>query len=325
MPNGKYFPGNVIVVYLDQCVVSLFLPHAVNKPWKPLCAAIERAVDRGFIICPWSLEHLVETSSLKDPDVHLLQKTLSALSKDWQLRIEPELVGRQIIEQLRGLQVGHTSFLRQGSSPIASSTKELAELRQLKKQADGFNERMMEDVNYVNSLTRSGQRTDSGVLQWMQKEKHRSIIARLVHALGAFLKNGSAILTHNRYDRDLADWESIVVRYMVNAENLTHPEAQQLKRLLLERGLEFSPTLLIKAELDARQFAKQEKVEARDQYDITQAACALPYADIYVTDGGKATAIRELKLDQRFRTKIYSTKPADLNALAYELNAMTGE
>ncbi|HLP26399.1 MAG TPA: ABC transporter permease, partial [Acidobacteriota bacterium] len=50
----------------------------------------------------WSLEHLVESSSLHDSDAHFLRKILSALSKDWQLRIEPELVG----QEFAGLEVG---------------------------------------------------------------------------------------------------------------------------------------------------------------------------------------------------------------------------
>jgi hypothetical protein len=114
-----------------------------------------------------------------------------------------------------------------------------------------------------------------------------------------------------------------IVRQMITEHHLAIPEARQLLRLLKEQGLEFSPTLLIKAELDARQFAKQEKVEARDQYDITHAACALPYADVYVTDGGKAAAIRELKLDKRFQTKVFSTKESELSPFLKELEVIS--
>ena len=61
-----------------------------------------------------------------------------------------------------------------------------------------------------------------------------------------------------------------------------------------------------------------------DQYDITRAACALPYADIFITDGGKASAIRELKLDVACQTEVFSMKKSELNALIIRMGQIGG-
>jgi hypothetical protein len=105
---------------------------------------------------------------------------------------------------------------------------------------------------------------------------------------------------------------------------LTLDEGQRLCHLLRAEGLNFIPTLKIKSELEAMQFFRREKIEPGDQYDITRAACALPYADIFITDGGKASAIRELKLDAAYQTEVFSMKKSELNALTARLNEVVG-
>ena len=43
--------------------------------------------------------------------------------------------------------------------------------------------------------------------------------------------------------------------------------------------------LRIKGELQGYHFSLRAQMEPRDQYDITRISCALPYADILITDG----------------------------------------
>ena len=56
-------------------------------------------------------------------------------------------------------------------------------------------------------------------------------------------------------------------------------------------------------------------------------ACAIDSrtaADIFITDGGKASAIREFKLDAADKTEIFSMKKSELNALTARLNEVVG-
>jgi len=49
--------------------------------------------------------------------------------------------------------------------------------------------------------------------------------------------------------------------------------------------------------------AESRKMIGPGQAKDTSAACALPYAGVFITDGEKASAIRELKLDATYTYK----------------------
>ncbi len=54
------------------------------------------------------------------------------------------------------------------------------------------------------------------------------------------------------------------------------------------------------------------------------AACALPYSDIFITGGPKASAIRELKFDAAYNTEEFSMKKSELPALTLRLRGIAG-
>jgi hypothetical protein len=138
------------------------------------------------------------------------------------------------------------------------------------------------------------------------------------------LKTGRVVVRVEEDNDKVLNWASKVVCELILRYRLTLEEGQRLCQLLRLETLTFIPTLKIKAELEAMQFFRREKIEPGDQYDITRAACALPYADIFITDGGKASAIRELKLDAAYKTEIFSMKKSELNALTARLNEVVG-
>lgn len=319
--RSKYLKDGRFLVYLDQCVLSRFRERSTNG-WEDICDLLLSLAERGKILCPVSLEHLMESSQLKDSDIEHLAPLISKLSSDWSLRTEPDLIAEQLMGRLRGIAVNPSSFLRESMFKPLTDAKTLASLRALKPKVDAHNERMMEDVNYVNSITRRAGSKDATVLAWMRARRHETILSRLIARLEESLRRGFAKITADPYSPQLAEWDALIVFNLIEDHHLVVPEARQLIRHLREEHLRFCPTLFIKAELDALQFAKQEKIEARDQYDITHAACAFPYADIYITDGGKAGAIKELKLDSRFATKVFSTKARDLSSILKELEAI---
>jgi hypothetical protein len=63
---------------------------------------------------------------------------------------------------------------------------------------------------------------------------------------------------------------------------------------------------------------------APGQTNDTSAACALPYADVFITDGGKTSAIRELKLDATYKVKVFSMKKSELNSLTTKIGELVG-
>src|ERR1035438_8094750 len=155
----------------------------------------------------------------------------------------------------------------------------------------------MQGVNELNALTRDGRKASSDILRFFIKRRTDNRVKKLLPEVLNSLKTGRVVLRAEEDNDKVLNWASKVVYELITKHRLALAESQKLCRLLQTEGLNFIPTLKIKAELEAMQFFRREKIEPRDQYDITRAACALPYADIFITDGGKASAIKELKLD----------------------------
>ena len=98
------------LVYLDQCVLSRFLEKPENEPWSELRELLLKGNVNRRILCPKSLEHLVETSSLPDGDAVRLDELLGRLSFGWALSNEFDLVAWQIGYQkppMLGTMPGH--------------------------------------------------------------------------------------------------------------------------------------------------------------------------------------------------------------------------
>jgi hypothetical protein len=101
----------------------------------------------------------------------------------------------------------------------------------------------------------------------------------------------------------------------MNEHRINPHDLLRFRELLGTEGLEWIPLLHIKAELEAAQMLQGTEIKPSDQYDDTRIASALPYADILITDGVKASTIRELKLDRKYNTRVFSVKRYDRKML----------
>src|SRR5688572_12234629 len=98
---SKYLKSGMHLVYLDQCVISRFLEKPENDQWSDLREIVLKGNAKRLILCPTSLEHLIETSSLPDAEAVFLDELMGKLSFGWALSNEPMLVTQQIISRLR--------------------------------------------------------------------------------------------------------------------------------------------------------------------------------------------------------------------------------
>lgn len=180
----------------------------------------------------------------------------------------------------------------------------------------------MRGVNQITGMLGGGTRGKQTTWPVLKARRRQQMLAALIAAIEGSLQTGRIVIESDKHAAELARWETVITYHLVTTHRMAIPEAVQLLRLLREQGLDFCPLLAIKGDLSALQHANREIIEPRDQYDITRAACALPYADIYVTDGGKAAAIRELKLDKKYGTEVFSTKPGDVVSFRQKLETL---
>ena len=312
------------LVYLDQCVLSRFLDRPQNQQWHELRGLLMQGNANRKIMCPKSLEHLIETAMLPDDDAILLDELMGKLSFGWALTLEFSLVARQIINKLRNSKVCRADILQKGHLRPLTFPGTLAKMREIKAGVDQNNTWVTQGVNEVNALTRNGRRPDSNLLSYLVKRRTGASVGRLLREVATSLKTGRVVVRAEEGNPEIVDWTSKVVYELIVKYRLSPAEGASLCKLLVDEALGFIPTLRIKAELEAIQFFRREKIEPGDQYDITRAACALPYADIFITDGGKANAIKELKLDVICGTEVFSMKNYDLPSLTARLRKIVG-
>ena len=307
------------LVYLDQCVISRFLEKPENEQWRCLREIILKGNANCRILCPTSLEHVAEIAPLRDNDAIVLDELMRKLSHGYALLTEPLLIAHQIISKLRRHKSSPGRFMQKGFLRPIITQGVLTELREMKAKLDKHNAWMMQGVNELNMLIRDGLKPGKDMLQCLIKRQTDFYVKHLRAEVLSSLKSGHVIVRPEDYNCEITNWMSVVVYELINKHRMSLVEAGTLCDLLLTEKLNFIPTLKIKAELVAMQFFRREKIEPRDQYDITRAACALPYADIFITDGGKASALKELKLDAEYETEIFSLKKSDLKNLMARL------
>jgi hypothetical protein len=317
---SKYLKSGMHLVYLDQCFVSHFLGEPENQQWLELRNLVLKGNAARKILCPTSVEHLFETSMLPAADAIFLDELMRKLSFGWTLSTDLVLITKQIIWKLRNRPVSHEQFLEKGVLLPVEASGALMELKQMKTEMDAHNAWLMQGVNELNALVRNGRKAGRQMLQFMIKRRTAGYAKELLAEVSSSLLVGRVVVRASAHNDRVPNLPSTVVYQLIAKHRLALAESHRLCRLLRTEGLSFIPTLRIKAELEAMQFFRREKIEPGDQYDITRAACALPYADIFITDGGKASAIRELKLDSAFGTEVFSTKKSELQALTTRLN-----
>jgi hypothetical protein len=316
---SKYLDKGMHLVYLDQCVPSRFLPKPENEQWLELRDSVLKGHATRKILCPTSLEHLIETAPLKDSEAVSLDELMRKLSFGWALSDEFLLIAWQIIAKLRSRPLSRTQILEKHHLLPITHPGALAELRNMKAGIDQNNAWTMQGVNEFNALVGNGRKAGSEMLQILIKLSSDGYVKKLLAEVANSLLKGQVVIRAEEHNDKVLNWASKVVYELITKHRLALEEGQKLCELLKTERLNFIPTLKIKAELQAMQFFRREQIEPRDQYDITRAACALPFADIFITDGGKASAIRELKLNTTYKTEVFSMKKSELPKLIVRL------
>lgn len=312
---GKYLTHGMQMVYLDQCVVSRLLERPHNEPWAEVRAAIFAAHAQRRLLSPNSLEHLVETAAMKDADAVEADQILRKLSRGWCLADEAHLVTRQIFCAVKGTNINRAHLLVKKLFTPLTQSGNLEALRAMKAGMDAHNAWLMQGINEVNSLCQDGKRGNGRVRKLMISRTLEGVTKRLREAIIDAIANRRAEVRADKHRATLKDWPSTIIYTLVKEHRFRSAALAELYKKLVSEGVMFIPTLRIKAELQAYQFSLRAQMKLRDQYDITRISCALPYADILVTDGEKANALRELALDKEFAVEVFSTKERERAAL----------
>src|SRR5260221_12035493 len=141
---------------------------------------------------------------------------------------------------------------------------------QLRGEMDPPNAWLMQGVNEINVIARDGKRGGSEILKFLIQRTKDSGAKRLARAASSALSTGRAEILPSKHCQACRDWPSTIVYTLVKEHRFRSSSLLELQTKLLQEGVSFIPTLRIVCELQAFQFAQREKIEPRDQYDITR-------------------------------------------------------
>jgi hypothetical protein len=319
---SKYLSRGMHLVYLDQCVVSRLISRPENEPWADVRAAILEAHEQRRLLSPNSLEHLVETAAMQDADAIEADKILRKLSCGWCVQNEARLLARQIFAAIADVPVTRGHFLVKKILHPLNHPGTLTALRKVKSEMDAHNAWLMQGVNEMNALTRDGRRGNGSIRTFIINHTLAGFAKRLREAISDAVAYRRFEIRADRYRATLRDWPSTTMYLLAKEHRFTGAKFAQLYQRLVAEGISFIPMLRIKGELQGYHFSVRAQMQPRDQYDITRISCMLPYADILVTDGEKAHALRELGLDKVFDVEVFSTRQRERPALINRIRAL---
>jgi hypothetical protein len=310
------------LVCLDQCVVSRLVSRAQNEPWRDVRLAILEAHAQRRLLSPNSIEHLVETAAMQDADAIEADHILRKLSSGWCLQNEARLLARQIFAAIANVPVTRGHFLVKKILNPLSHPGTLAALRKMKSEMDAHNAWLMQGVNEMNALTRDGRRGDGSVRRLIINQTLAGFAKRLREAISDAVACQRFEIRADRYRATQRDWPSTTMYLLAKEHRFSGAKFARLYQKLVAEGVLFIPMLRIKGELQGYHFSVRAQMQPRDQYDMTRISCVLPYADILVTDGEKAHALRELALDKAFNVEVFSTRQRERLALVNRIRAL---
>jgi len=316
---GAMFEPAVTAIYLDQCVISRFVPD-IDPSWSTLFETLSLGHARGKILCPHSLEHLVESAAMSPDRGAAADELLRTLSLGWSLQVEPQLVAAQLKSVVREVPLTRNDILiRHPFKPLSDQAVH-AILATSKANLDSFNESKFRISNAIKALTRIEPRETWATMMEIMATIARRYAADLKSEVGTVLARGQAEIKAEPDAPHMPTWTSYIVYLLVTEHQFTHRELTLLDGCLdASLGLLFLPFFQVKAALEAYRSWNRKKFEASDQYDVTRVACALPFVDILITDGSVANALRETRVDTFFRTEVFSTKDRERTALLQRL------
>ena len=94
------------------------------------------------------------------------------------------------------------------------------------------------------------------------------------------------------------------------------------KKALMSRGMRGIPSLYVRMKINALLDVRSRKLDVHDAFDISRVACALPCVDVLVVDGGMASTIREIGLNEEFHCEVFSCKAREEENLLAKLKSL---
>lgn len=319
---GKFFP-KATAIYLDQFAVSAMCDDYENKtePWVTISKLLKKGVSKGTIVCPYSVEHLIETSMKNEHSAVSQDINFAKLAQNVKLRIEVDSTCRYIMALVRNKRPTYHTYFQPFSKTALDVEWKRTKLQEQRNLLAEMTSEIFGMANVIRGASKHRLTPSMRSLSFrlIQTQYEDDLMERFffMSTFGAF-KTKPVTLAGTT----LPYWADMLFHKLVNEYQMTREDAWKGKQIITEHGLIKFPSVFIRANLEASMACNNKKETINDQIDVIRIAGALPAVDIMLTDGGKANDIRDAKLDKQFGTEVYSSKTTDLTNFTTRLQTL---
>ncbi|GAA4459330.1 hypothetical protein GCM10023189_32880 [Nibrella saemangeumensis] len=309
---GKYFT-KATCVYLDQFAVSKICDDYDEKyePWTTIGNLLKEGVQKGKIVCPYSVEHAIETSVKHEHNALNQDINFVKLTRNLKIRNEVDSTARHIMAMVRNKRPDFNTYFQRFSGIVMDDKWKRTKFQEQRNTLQAMTQDMFQTVNVLRgaSTLRPGAEMRKVVFDLVKRGYENDLLERFFHLSTFCLFNSREVTLAGI---TIPYWADVLFHRLVTQYRMTQDEARRGKRIVIEQGLAAFPAIFIRANLEASMTCNSKKETVNDQIDILRLAGALPAVDILLTDGGKANDLRDARLDKHFCVDVFSSKQSDL-------------
>lgn len=319
---GKFFP-KATCVYLDQFAVSAICDdHAeASEQWTAIGNLLKEGVEKKKIVCPYSLEHLIETSMKHERSAFSQDLNFAVIARNVKIRNEVDSSARHIIATIRGERPNYHTYFQHFEGTVMDDNWKKTKIQENRNTLEDMTTDMFKTANLIRGANKMRPPAEMRevVFSSIRHQYEADLLERFFH-LSTFGRFDSRTVTLAGIT--IPHWADVLFHKLVTEHRMTREEALRGKTITMQRGLAAFPSIFIRANLEASMACNSKKETVNDQIDTIRIAGALPAVDILLTDGGKSNDIRDTKLDKLFNTEVYSGKRTDLGNFTNRLKSI---
>jgi hypothetical protein len=318
--KGKFLDEGNWCLYLDEFAASRIFVPSPEAEWADISVLIKQGINSGKILCPYSIEQMIESTGLDKKSASLLDSETRKFCSGWFFYNEADISANYLICRVRQIKMQKLHFLHNNEQ---KGFNEPDTYEELGKRNEIFREMVQEVAESVNIVRKASQNAPQA-----KKSVRDLLVKHIKNSYAEDLKKRMFWLGYYRNykptpiklaGQNILFWADFISLLLTKKHSMTQIEAQTAFWILEKEGIDAIPSLSIRASLEAIMAYKGLIESPNDQMDILRIAGALPFADIMVIDSSKAHDVRELGLNKKFQTDVYSGKKKDLINLREQL------
>lgn len=308
-------PNQPCILYLDQFVLADVTNSKSKNAKFYLGKIINIGVKIGALICPFSEEHLWETSAIRDEEKQLIQLNwLSDVSLGACFMNRESLVALQLIEIVRPYISQETNFLYKVD--LIENKKVLGNMSKLWKKRRDITEKYYSDYNQRRAKGKTLRKIPNELL-------HAQKIDKFYHGIADCIAHH--IVKKGEYDTamyqilDERPFGAKVLKKLLETYKVTAQELSTiLDKVIATRG-HCSPLIHVQSKLYESWMLEQKEILPADIFDLERISTVLPYTQILVVDYEQSRHLDTTELAKKYGTKVFTFKTDSVEPLFLEI------